>query len=110
MKRTNYIIANWKMNGTEKSISIIKSIQKHRLKMRNFSGKIVICPPFTVLGSFIQKTHKVISFGGQDVHYENSGAFTGSVSANMLKSLGAKFVIKVALGMNQQFSLIKFRF
>ena len=93
MKRTNYIIANWKMNGTEKSISIIKSVQKHRLKMRNFSGKIVICPPFTVLGNFIQKTHKVISFGAQDVHYEKSGAFTGSVSANMLKSLGTKFVI-----------------
>ena len=93
MKRTNYIIANWKMNGTEKSISLVKSIQNHLLKKRKNSAKIVICPPFTTLGSFIQKTKKIIKFGAQDVHYEESGAFTGSISALMLKQLGVKFII-----------------
>ena len=93
MKRTNYIIANWKMNGTEKSISLVKSIQKHILKKRKNSAKIVICPPFTALSSLIKKSKKIIKFGAQDVHYEETGAFTGSISALMLKQLGVKFVI-----------------
>ena len=93
MKRTNYIIANWKMNGTEKSISLVKSIQKYTLKKRTYSSIIVICPPFTSLSSFIQKSNKAIKFGAQDVHYEEAGAFTGSISAQMLKQLGTKFVI-----------------
>ncbi len=93
MKRTNYIIANWKMNGTEKSISLVKSIQNHLLKNRTNSAKIVICPPFTTLSSFIQKSKKIIKFGSQDVHYEEAGAFTGSISSPMLKQLGVKFVI-----------------
>ena len=93
MKRTNYIIANWKMNGTEKSISLVKSIQKHILKKRILASKIVICPPFTILGNFIQKSNKDIKFGAQDIHYEDSGAFTGSISSLMIKSLGAEFVI-----------------
>ena len=93
MKRTNYIIANWKMNGTEKSISLIKSIQKHILKKRKNSAKIVICPPFTALSSLIKKSKKIIKFGAQDVHYEETGAFTGSISALMLNQLGVKFVI-----------------
>ena len=93
MKRTNYIIANWKMNGTEKSISVLKSIQKHVLRKRISVSKIVICPPFTILGSFIKKTHKTISFGAQDTHYKDLGAFTGSISSLMLKSLGVKYVM-----------------
>ena len=93
MKRTNYIIANWKMNGTEKSISLVKSIQNHILKKKKYSSKIIICPPFTALSSFIKKSIGSIRFGAQDVHYEEAGAFTGSISASMLKQLGVKFVI-----------------
>ena len=93
MKRTNYIIANWKMNGTEKSISLVKSIQKHILKKKKNSTKIVICPPFTALSSLIQKSNKVIKFGAQNVHHEEKGAFTGSISSSMLNQLGVKFVI-----------------
>ena len=93
MKRTNYIIANWKMNGTEKSISLVKSIQKHILKKRKNSAKIVICPPFTALSSLIQKSKKITMFGAQDVHHEKTGAFTGSISALMLNQIGVKFVI-----------------
>tara|TARA_B100000965_G_C19468280_1_gene702900 strand:- start:311 stop:1015 length:705 start_codon:yes stop_codon:yes gene_type:complete len=81
------------MNGTEKSISLIKSIQKHTLKKRKNSAKIVICPPFTALSGLIKKSKKNIKFGAQDVHHEEVGAFTGSISALMLNQLGVKFVI-----------------
>ncbi len=93
MKRTNYIIANWKMNGFEKSISLIKSIQKHLVSKASNSPKVIICPPFTLLSNFIKKSKKQIKFGAQDVHHEDSGAFTGSISAPMLKELGVDYVI-----------------
>ena len=93
MKRNNYIIANWKMNGSEKSISLVKSIQKHLLNKRRSSPITIICPPFTSLSLLIKQSKKNIKFGAQDVHYADSGAFTGSISALMLKELGAKYVI-----------------
>ena len=93
MKRNNYIIANWKMNGSEKSISLVKSIQKHLLKKKKSFPIIVICPPFTSLSRLIKQSKNSIKFGAQDVHYSDSGAFTGSISAPMLKELGVKYVI-----------------
>ena len=93
MKRNNYIIANWKMNGSEKSISLVKSIEKHLLKKRKNFPIIVICPPFTSLSRLIKQSKNSIKFGAQDVHYSDSGAFTGSISAPMLKELGVKYVI-----------------
>mgnify|MGYP001364054395 CR=1 FL=1 len=93
MKRTNYIIANWKMNGSEKSISLIKSIQIHIAKQNIHSAKVIICPPFTSLSYLIKKSSNLIKFGAQDVHYEYSGAFTGSISSPMLKEIGVKYVI-----------------
>jgi len=93
MKRTNYIVANWKMNGNENSLAVVKSVLRHVQMKKKSSSKIVICPPFTVLNSFIKNAGKIIDFGAQDAHHENSGAFTGSISSLMIKSLGAKFVI-----------------
>ena len=92
MKRTKYTIANWKMNGLNNSIKLVKSIENHIKKTKHSKSKIIICPPFTLLSSFA-KIEKKISFGGQDCHYLNNGAFTGSISASMLKSIGCKYVI-----------------
>ena len=92
MKRTKYTIANWKMNGLNNSIKLVKSIENHIKKTKHSKSKIIICPPFTLLSNFAQ-IEKKISFGGQDCHYLNSGAFTGSISASMLKSIGCKYVI-----------------
>ena len=92
MKRNKYIIGNWKMNGTGASIKIVNFIVNHVKKRKQTGPKIVICPPFTLLSNFNQLKDK-ISFGGQDCHYANEGAYTGSISALMLKSLGCKYVI-----------------
>lgn len=55
---------------------------------------IVVCPPATFL-SELRKLYigKRIMFGGQDVHFERSGSHTGSISAPMLRSVGAGHVI-----------------
>ena len=92
MKRTKYTIANWKMNGLNNSIKLVKSIENHIKKTKHSKSKIIICPPFPLLSNFT-KIEKKISFGGQDCHYLNNGAFTGSISASMLKSIGCKYVI-----------------
>ena len=84
MKRVKYTIANWKMNGLNGAVKVVNSIDRHIKKTRHKKSKVVICPPFTLLTNFINaKTG--IDFGGQDCHHLNEGAFTGCISAQMLK-------------------------
>ena len=92
MKRVKYTIANWKMNGLNESIRVVKSVANHVSKTRHDKSKIVICPPFTLLSGFMSYEKKIM-FGGQDCHYLDRGPYTGSISAPMLKSVGCKFVI-----------------
>ena len=92
MKRVKYTIANWKMNGLIGAIKVVKSIDKHIIKTRHKKSKVVICPPFTLLTNFINRKTR-IDFGGQDCHHLNDGAYTGCISAQMLKSAGCKYVI-----------------
>ncbi len=92
MKRVKYTIANWKMNGSKKSIKIIKSVANHIKNTSHKKSTVVICPPFPFLAEAIKETKK-ISFGGQNCHHLSDGAFTGSISASMLKSIGCKYVI-----------------
>lgn len=92
MKRTKYTIANWKMNGQKDSYKLVKSISNYCQKMKRKTSKVVICPPFTLLSELIKKEKK-IKFGGQDCHYKSKGAYTGSISANMLKTINCQYVI-----------------
>ncbi len=92
MKRTKYTIANWKMNSQKDSYKLVKSISNYCQKMKRKTSKVVICPPFTLLSELIKKEKK-IKFGGQDCHYKSEGAYTGSISANMLKTINCQYVI-----------------
>ena len=90
-----YFIANWKMNG---NLSSVKSINKviSLAKSKIFSKvKIVYCPPSTLLDIFVEKTKNTkILVGAQNCHYKSDyGAYTGFVSAKMIKNIGSKFVI-----------------
>ena len=89
-----FIIGNWKCNPTSLSeaknlfLSINKKIKKKR------KIETVICPPFVYLYPLAQlnRGHKIV-LGAQDTFFEEKGAFTGQVSAVMLKDLGCKYVI-----------------
>lgn len=74
------IIANWKMNpdSPEEAVKIFNEIKVGS----------VVCPPFT----FIPLLKNGV-LGGQDLFWEEKGAYTGEVSALMLKNLGCKYVI-----------------
>jgi len=91
--RKPIIAGNWKMNKTvEESIALSNGIKRNLFNINNV--EIVLCPPFT---SFCDVKDVVLDtnilLGAQNMHWEKEGAFTGEVSARMLKRLGYKYVI-----------------
>lgn len=89
-----FIIAgNWKMNNDLKeSISLVSEIKSILSQKENV--EVVVCPPFTSLetiSTLLKGTQ--IKLGAQNMFYEDSGAFTGEISAKMLKSVGCNYVI-----------------
>ncbi len=87
------IVGNWKMNKTVKeAINLVTSLKKKIKDVKD--TEIVVCPPFTVLCevSDIVKNSN-IGLGAQNVFYEDKGAYTGEVSAEMLKDVGCSCVI-----------------
>ena len=93
MKRVKYVIANWKMNGNSTSVSLLKSINNHLLIKKRNKPKVVICPPFTLIGIFSAIKSINLSFGAQNIHRSKNGAYTGEISSSMVKDLKAKYVI-----------------
>jgi len=91
--RRPIIAGNWKMNKTvEEAVSTAVGLKR---KFYTFSETdIVICPPFTALSKVNDViVDSSIMLGGQDVYWEEEGAFTGAVSPNMLKDAGCRYVI-----------------
>ncbi len=79
------IIANWKLNPLTEKDAV-------RLATASDVSGVVICPPFP----FLEKVHgalKKAALGAQDIFWESSGAYTGEVSAPMLKNFGVSYVI-----------------
>ena len=90
-----YIVANWKMFGNIKTIKSINKVIRIS-KLRKFRrAKIIYCPPYTLIDSFIKKLKKTnINVGAQNCHQSNlDGPFTGSINSKMIKNLGCKYVI-----------------
>ena len=85
------------MFGDLNSFKIIKSIRQFYVKFRksNKKSKVILCVPNTLIGFYKKKLNsKIILLGAQNCsEHRNYGAFTGSVSALMLKKAGAKFII-----------------
>ena len=92
--KNKYFVANWKMNGTNKSVNLHKKIVKFS-KKKNFNSNIVYCPPITLVRSF-QKIFKKskIKLGAQNCFYKDQyGPYTGQLSPKMLKESGCDFII-----------------
>ncbi len=84
---------NWKMYKTPgEAVASAKALKVRLINVQEVD--VVICPPFPALVPVheILKESK-ISIGGQNLHWEDEGAFTGEVSAQMLKDAGCKYVI-----------------
>ena len=89
------IVANWKMNkNVREAVSFAKDVEKSIEKTRN--AEVVICPPFTALEAMseeLKKSGHKIKLGAQNMHFEDSGAYTGEISPLMLKEFGCEYVI-----------------
>src|SRR6201996_8472670 len=86
------IAGNWKMNGTGASLKEIEAVAR-AAEAGKAACDILICPPATLIAPAVAAAADRIAIGGQDCHAEVSGAFTGDISAEMLKDAGASAVI-----------------
>lgn len=88
--RKKIIAGNWKMNKNLKdSLDFVKELETHSL---DESVETVLCAPFHVLYE-LGKASKHMVTGAQNMHYEDDGAYTGELSAAMVKDTGASYVI-----------------
>ncbi|MGE7198321.1 triose-phosphate isomerase [Brevundimonas naejangsanensis] len=94
MKQSVKLVAgNWKMNGLGASLAEAEALEK-ALKEQAAACRVALCPPATLIDRMAQTLKGgVVEIGGQDCHAETSGAYTGSVSAGMVRDAGASLVI-----------------
>ena len=93
MKRRPIVAGNWKMNGTQEQAAAITHQILTSLP-QNSQVEVVLCPPYTVLGKVSELLKgKTVLLGAQNVHGESKGAYTGEISAPMLKELGCRYCI-----------------
>jgi len=86
------LAGNWKMNGLHASLAEIRALM--RSVGQRPAADIIICPPATLIAEAARTVESApIEIGGQDCHAESSGAFTGEISAEMLRDAGATAVI-----------------
>jgi triosephosphate isomerase (TIM) len=88
--RRKLIAGNWKMNGNLASLAELGPIAAAAKQAAGVD--VAICPPFTLIAAAVARSGG-LAVGGQDCHWAESGAHTGSVSAAMLKEAGARLVI-----------------
>jgi triosephosphate isomerase len=91
-ERTPYIAANWKLHKT-----IAEAAQFVDALLPQIAGTandVVICPSFLALAEVVERSHgSAVRVAAQNMHEEESGAFTGEVSASMLAEVGVAAVV-----------------
>ncbi len=92
MARRPLVAGNWKMNGSQASAGELARIIAGARDLPKV--ELMICPPATLIASFAALARgSGVVIGGQDCHAQPSGAYTGDISAEMLKDAGASAVI-----------------
>jgi triosephosphate isomerase len=90
--RRPLVAGNWKMNGVTSSIAELGGIIAGVRGLADVD--VMVCPPATLIAAFAAAAKgSSEAIGAQDCHAESSGAFTGDISAEMLKDAGASAVI-----------------
>jgi triosephosphate isomerase len=93
--RTKIVAGNWKMNKTLDEARQLAADVLHRLGPEGPLPQVILCPPFPYLAEVtdLTKSHARVFIGAQNCSEHQWGAYTGEVSAPMLKSMGVKYVI-----------------
>ncbi len=91
--RKTVIAGNWKMNKTPADARVLLDEMKQKIFKAKWC-EVVCCVPFVDIPLAVRALKDSrIAVGGQNLHQETSGAYTGEISASMLKNSGAKYVI-----------------
>jgi triosephosphate isomerase (TIM) len=95
MKRKSIVAGNWKMHGSRaENASLIEAIATEFPSEP--PAECIVCPPFVYLweiSRLVRDAEIPVALGAQDVCAEGQGAYTGEVSASMLKDVGCAYVI-----------------
>ncbi len=92
--RRPLVAGNWKMNGdSESTVNLVNGIANGRADVTN--AEVLICPPYILIPRAADALNgrDDISLGAQDLDINESGAFTGQISASMLVDAGCKYVL-----------------
>jgi triosephosphate isomerase len=90
--RKPIIAGNWKMNKTATEAKALVELLKDQVTKDEV--EVVFCPPYTALMTVAEGLKgSTVGLGAQNMHFEESGAFTGEISADMLLELGVQYVI-----------------
>jgi len=92
MARQIIAAGNWKMNKTpSEAVAFVKELKD---KVANAKHEVVVAVPFVCIPGVVEAARGTnIKVAAQNVHWEEKGAYTGEVSAPMLKDLGVEYVI-----------------
>ena len=90
-----YFVANWKMFGNKNSLNTLDKVIKFSKSKEIKKGRLIYCPPFTLLSSFYKKFQNcLIDIGAQNCHESSEyGPHTGFINPKMIKNIGANYVI-----------------
>lgn len=90
--RKKVIAGNWKMNMLPNEA--IEYIEKLSKLVKDTNNEVILCVPYTDLFyALLTAQNTNIKIGAQNMHFEEKGAYTGEVSAKMLKSINVEYVI-----------------
>ena len=92
MNRRPFIAGNWKMYLDRAAIGeLVAAFKDQALSLPDV--EVGVFPPYPYISEVVQAAEGALSVGGQDIYFEKEGAFTGQVSAAMLKDIGATYAL-----------------
>ena len=95
LMRKPFVAGNWKMNtDSHTSVNLAKAIACGSSEIAGHSVAVAVCPPFVYLQAVAKAlSASSIAVGAQDIYVEQQGAFTGEISASMLKDIGCSYAL-----------------
>jgi len=93
--RKPFVAGNWKMNtDSHSSVELAQTIASGSSDVAGHKVTVAVCPPFIYLQAVAGAlSASSIAFGAQNFYFEPDGAFTGEISASMLKDIGCTYVL-----------------
>ncbi len=90
--RNKLVVANWKMNKTrDEALQFVLQYNAQDIELKNTEA--VVCAPYILLRCLVKRQGQSLRIGAQNMHHEESGAYTGAISPLLLSSTGVQYVI-----------------